>query len=796
MTPDVSAGGSRSLGCMIKRRMVASGRCPTPTPSGLSSLRSDIMPRSVSVRPPARTDFGREVARSCSRRLLRSLINECHIRLRKYGREIEMAKTACASYLETETLRNLESWILIKVNEERNKKKTQLLNKMCNLRQAQSTVPGPSSVHNLSSKQLTEDQVKVLQHESSYNTGDAQPVDFIAALEATLSKTDTTEDSKNAIRQRVASLIISHRLRRTIPSAEVKAIRELKSDEEIVIVPADKGRATVVLDKSEYVAKAQQLLNDNQSYKVIDSDPMKALVGKINKSLNQMRNEKAISEKDWRQMKPQDAALARFYGLQKIHKPNVPLRPIVALKGTPTYGLAKWLAKHLKKMTDGSEHTAVSSTHFLERLKGVIIAPDEIMVSFDVVSLFTSIPKELAMRVVDDLLKRRYDEEGKPFKRRHAMELLDYCLRTYFTFNGQIYEQIQGAPMGSPISGYLAEAVLQELETRVFQTYKPKFWMRYVDDTFVILHRDAKDNFKRELDSVFPQIQFTMEEETNGVLSFLDAQVSRQEDGTLQTGVFRKATDTEKILHYNSNHPLSHKRSCVRTLFHRIHTHCSTEAEKLRERKTLWHLFLANGYPRSFVNKCLYRRHTKTDGEKKQGPEIFRVLPYVRNVSEATERMLRPLGVGVGHRPEATIRRLIMQPKDRLPPADTSGVIYRVKCLDCPANYCGMTDKRLRTRMHKHTLAVRRKDVRSHVAMHCLENNHTFDFDGAQVLGRAESKLAREVIEAWKSDTNSINRSIDLPAPYEAVRHHLRARGRPVRRERCEPIGCERRWPI
>ncbi|BHF77634.1 hypothetical protein SprV_0602074300 [Sparganum proliferum] len=249
-----------------------------------------------------------------------------------------------------------------------------------------------------------------------------------------------------------------------------------------------------------------------------------------------------------------------------------------------------------------------------------------------------------------------------------------------------------------------------------------------------------------------------MEEENNRVLAFLDVQVSRQEDGTLQTGVFRKVTDTEKILHYNSNHPLSHKRSCVRTLFHRIHTHCSREAEKLRERKILWRLFLANGYPRSFVNKCSYRKHTKTDGEKKQKPEISRVLPYVSNVSEATERMLRPLGVGVGHRPEATIRRLIMQSQDRLPLADTSGVIYRVKCLDCLANYCGMTDKRLRTRIHEHTLVVRRKEVRSHVTTHCLEDNHRFDFDATQVLGRAESKLASEVIEAWKSDTNSINR--------------------------------------
>ncbi|BHF74578.1 hypothetical protein SprV_0501766400 [Sparganum proliferum] len=350
--------------------------------------------------------------------------------------------------------------------------------------------------------------------------------------------------------------------------------------------------------------------------------------------------------------------------------------------------------------------------------------------------------------------------------------------------------------MGSPISGYLAEAVMQELEARVFQSYKPKFWMRYVDDTFVILRRDPKDNFKRQLNSVFPQIQFTMEEEKDGVLPFLDVQVTRQEDGTLQTGVFRKATNTEKILHYNSNHPLSHKRSCVRTLFRRINTHCSTETEKLRERETLWHLFLANGYPRSFVNKCIYQRHTRADRENTQRPAIFRVLPYVRNVSEATERMLRPLSVGVGHRPEATIRRLLMQPKDRLPPADTSGVIYRVKCLDCLANYCGMTDKRLRTRVHEHALAVKRKDVRSHVAMHSLENNHVFDFDGAQVLGRAESKLAREVIEAWQSEANSINRSIDLPAPYEAIRHHLRARGGPIRGERDRPIRREHEWPI
>ncbi|BHF57164.1 hypothetical protein SprV_0100010500 [Sparganum proliferum] len=133
--------------------------------------------------------------------------------------------------------------------------------------------------------------------------------------------------------------------------------------------------------------------------------------------------------------------------------------------------------------------------------------------------------------------------------------------------------------MGSPISGYLAEAAMQELEARVFQPYKSKLWMRYVDDTFLILRRDAKGNFKRELDSVSPQIQFTMGEEKDGVLPLLDVQVPRREDGNLQTGVFRKTTNTanktikrQNDKQYSNNQPLSHKRSCVWTPFRRINT--------------------------------------------------------------------------------------------------------------------------------------------------------------------------------------------------------------------------------
>ncbi|BHF67385.1 hypothetical protein SprV_0301041100 [Sparganum proliferum] len=185
----------------------------------------------------------------------------------------------------------------------------------------------------------------------------------------------------------------------------------------------------------------------------------------------------------------------------------------------------------------------------------VKLEPDESMVSFDVVSLFSSISQQLTIDVVRQLLADRYNERGNPLKTEHLMELLRYCLKTYFTFGGQMYEQIKGTPMGSPISGLIAEVVLQRIEHLVFTKYQPKFWARYVDDTFAIVKSSDVEHLKELLNSVDPNIQFTMEAETNNQLPFLDVLVRRCATGQLQTTVFRKATNTRRILHFNSNHP-------------------------------------------------------------------------------------------------------------------------------------------------------------------------------------------------------------------------------------------------
>ncbi|BHF77893.1 hypothetical protein SprV_0602100300 [Sparganum proliferum] len=180
------------------------------------------------------------------------------------------------------------------------------------------------------------------------------------------------------------------------------------------------------------------------------------------------------------------------------------------------------------------------------------------MVSFDVVSLFTSIPLDLANQRTEDLLKS-CDTDVPAIA---LLELLDLCMETNFSFDQQYHQQLKGAPMGSPISGFLAEITMQKLEATAYPLVNPKLWLRYVDDTFVIVKKDQLETLHNTINSTMPGIKFTLEKEVDKELPFLDVLVQRKTDGTLRTSVYRKETYAEVILHYESNRPISHKQEC------------------------------------------------------------------------------------------------------------------------------------------------------------------------------------------------------------------------------------------
>ena len=95
--------------------------------------------------------------------------------------------------------------------------------------------------------------------------------------------------------------------------------------------------------------------------------------------------------------------------------------------------------------------------------------------------------------------------------------------------------------MGSPVYVVVANLVMEDIEQRALSTFHtpPRFWRWYVDDTCAALLVDLVDSFHDHLNSIDSNIQFTVEKESDGRLPFLDICLTRDEDGSISTSVYR-----------------------------------------------------------------------------------------------------------------------------------------------------------------------------------------------------------------------------------------------------------------
>ncbi len=138
---------------------------------------------------------------------------------------------------------------------------------------------------------------------------------------------------------------------------DARALNELKCDKSIGNLPVDKGHSTVVMNKSKYKNKAKHLLDDTSAYTVVVDNPLSGVVNRLNAFLLRLKAENKITHREQQLMRGKDKPMARFFRLPKIHRTDVPLRPIVAFTNTPTYDLAKWMSKALMPLTETSPTT-------------------------------------------------------------------------------------------------------------------------------------------------------------------------------------------------------------------------------------------------------------------------------------------------------------------------------------------------------------------------------------------------------------------------------------------------------
>ncbi|XP_055585338.1 uncharacterized protein LOC129738171 [Uranotaenia lowii] len=377
----------------------------------------------------------------------------------------------------------------------------------------------------------------------------------------------------------------------------------------------------------------------------------------------------------------------------------------------PCYQLSKYICCILQASME-SKYNTKDSFSFCREIRDTVIPHNHIMVSFDVISLFTNIPRDLVIR---DIINRW--DTIKPHTKINLdlfLEIVSFCMHaSYFVFRGTHYIQKEGTAMGSPLSPILGDLVMDTLLDSVQKqlSYTIPTLRKYVDDLFLIVPADQLQHTLNVFNGYHHNIQFTCEEECEGKLPYLDMTVIRQPDNTIQTEWFIKPIASGRLLNFNSIHPLSQKIAIMQNFIDRVNK-LSTIMDEDTKRTIITKHLLINDFPRHLINRCLNRTNwnnnlpiTKPSQDTNNNNNIttYRSIPSIPLLSQQVIRLFKETypTVKVTTRSTNTVNKLYTRIKDPVPFLDQHSVIYRVNC-QCNWNYIGMTGSLLKNRLAKH----------------------------------------------------------------------------------------------
>ena len=207
---------------------------------------------------------------------------------------------------------------------------------------------------------------------------------------------------------------------------EQVAVSGLRNNNTRVILTSDKGVSLVVKNEEEYVKKAEELLHTD-TYRTISNDPTNKYKTKLINLLKTIKAEGGISDAVYKRLYPTEGGAPKFYGLLKVHKEEIPLRPIVSSIGAASYETAKELARILKPLVDKSAYQVSNSRDFIQQIGDIKLQEYQCIMSYDVKALFTSVPIQPGI----DVNKKLLEEDEELQKRtnmsvQHIISLLEF----------------------------------------------------------------------------------------------------------------------------------------------------------------------------------------------------------------------------------------------------------------------------------------------------------------------------------------------------------------------------------
>jgi len=399
---------------------------------------------------------------------------------------------------------------------------------------------------------------------------------------------------------------------------EINSLYRLKQNKDITIKKADKGGSIAVMNSFDYVEKINYMLSDTNTYKPLDYIDPNAIKTEADWLLDDLRTEGYITDDQFKYLTSFEPRIPVFYGLPKLHKANIPLRPVVSQINGPTCMVNTLVDKLLVTAEKQIPYILQDTTAFLNIIEEHKHVQDNtILVTLDVSSMYTNIPHHEGVRNVCDFYEETLENWNtnltgiKPIPVSKLKLLMEFILKNcQFSFGERMYLQIQGTTMGAKFSVRYANIFMHVWLRNHLALYsgpKPPFISRLVDDIFFLWNHgnDELDNLFTFLNTCHQTIKFEINRSTEHI-QFLDTVIMKK-DNQLSSTIYTKPTDRKQYLYFQSCHPRHVIRSIPYAQSIRYRRNISNDTDFQLELEKLKTNFLARGYPLALLNSELAR---------------------------------------------------------------------------------------------------------------------------------------------------------------------------------------------
>ena len=578
---------------------------------------------------------------------------------------------------------------------------------------------------------------------------------------------------------------------KNLTNDEYKILDSLKNDENIIIKKADKGAATILMDKTDYIKEGERQLSDTSFYIETPSDYTQSHIDYITNVVMKIHQRGEIPLSIMKNLIPSGARCANWYFLPKIHKAKITGRPIVSGNNSPTEKISSFIDEHIKGLVPKIPSYVRDTPDFIKKVENFHHNGDFLLVTMDVTSLYTNIPNQEGLIAIARTLIR----EKPVFNLQYnsLLELLKIVLhKNNFQFNGKHYLQIGGTAMGTKVAPSYANLFMAYLEQKLLEKAKKDLhivlplYLRYIDDIFFVFPECEQrlSEFMQMANSFHTTIKFTEEHSTKQVI-FLDTIVKKRDSG-LYTDLFVKETATHSYLMYDSCHPPHCVRKGPYSQFLRIRRNCKLDDDFERHASDMKQHYKARKYPDKIIREAyekaksqphetLIHNDAKKDDDKDNLPFITNYRPNGPNVMNIIRKhwpllhlseeckQLFPKAPVLAYRRNQNLKDILV--KANLTPKPIPKT--QIKCNKQNCKFCE------ELKSHQTLQNIKTKTVfNAHLNVHCKIYNVVYVLECNNCKKHYVGETKRNFVIRWKEHLRSIIKNTETPV----ARHYNNVR--------------------